>query len=324
MNIVITGANGFVGQGLVRKLCTHPFIGSTQITHLTLLERCFNLNNLPTHTPTIEMSTGDLSDKQWLHNTLSTRPIDVLYHLASIPGGMAETDPELAQQVNIEATVQLLNICRYQMETTQRRAKFIFASSIAVYGKMPELVTDDTPLQPQMSYGVHKVIGEMMVSDYNRRGWIDGQSLRLPGVLTRPPQKTGQLSAFLSDMVTYVSQGKTFVCPMSPGSRTWASSLPNVIYNLIHSATLSQESLHGDTTFTLPTCCFSMSELVDAIGEVYEQDAINLVNYQPDSRIERLFGNFPPLVTSIASRAGFKPDKDLNELVKQAVVFLTD
>lgn len=321
MNVVITGANGFVGQGLVRKLCSHPFIGSKPVSRLILLDHNFNALDLSTRALSIKTFTGDLADKHWLQTTLTQYPIDVLFHLASIPGGMAEAQPELAQQVNIDATIQLLNICRYQMEATDRRVTFIFASSIAVFGEMPELVTDDTPLQPQMSYGVHKVIGEMMVSDYNRKGWIDGRSLRLPGVLARPPQKTGQLSAFLSDMVTYMSQGNTFVCPMSPGSRTWASSLPNVIYNLIHSATVSQESLKGNTTFTLPTCCFSMSEFVDAIGEVYKQDAINLVSYQPDSVIEALFGNFPQLMTSIAERAGFKPDKSLNDMVKQAIVF---
>ena len=214
----------------------------------------------------------------------------------------------------------LLEICKAQIESTGHKPVLVFASSIAVFGTMPDLVTDDTPLKPQMSYGAHKVVGEVMINDFSRRGWVDGRSLRLPGVLARPPAETGQLSAFLSDIIREVSQGHTFVCPMSPQAKTWASSLPNIVENLIHGAAVEESKLKENRTFTLPTLCFSMADMVDAIGSVYQQNAKELVSYEPNSMIENLFGRFPPLETPAADEVGFQHDGSLNQLVERALL----
>jgi nucleoside-diphosphate-sugar epimerase len=185
---------------------------------------------------------------------------------------------------------------------------------------MPDLVNDDTPLKPQMSYGAHKIVGEVMINDFSRRGWVDGRSLRLPGVLARPPAETGQLSAFLSDIIRELSQGHTFVCPMSAQAKTWASSLPNIIENLMYGAAVEESKLKATRTFTLPTLCFSMAEMVDAIGLVYKQNTKELVSYEPNPMIENLFGCFPSLETPSADEVGFKHDGDLNKLVERALL----
>ena len=321
MHVFITGANGFVGQALTNHILSQGRVGESKVSRLTLLDRQFDEPVVDSSSLdlVVEQQSGDLADDQWLKDTLGRFPMDVIYHLASIPGGMAEKNDQLGRRVNIDATMTLLEICKAQTESTGHKPVLVFASSIAVFGTMPDLVTDNTLLKPQLSYGAHKVVGEVMINDFSRRGWVDGRSLRLPGVLARPPAETGQLSAFLSDIIRDVSQGRTFVCPMSAEARTWASSLPNVVENLIHGATVEEYKVQDHRTFTLPTLCFSMAELTEAIGAVYQQDAKALVRYEPNQMIENLFGRFPPLKTLAADEAGFKHDGNLKKLVERAL-----
>ncbi|WP_111638238.1 NAD-dependent epimerase/dehydratase family protein [Marinomonas shanghaiensis] len=322
MHVLITGANGFVGQALAKKILSQGCVGDSKVSRLTLLDRQFERTVSEGSIPDIvvEQHDGDLADAQWLKDTLERFPMDVIFHLASIPGGMAEKNDELGRRVNIDATMTLLEICKTQTQSIGRKSILVFASSIAVFGIMPDLVTDDTPLKPQMSYGAHKVVGEVMINDFSRRGWVDGRSLRLPGVLARPPAETGQLSAFLSDIIREVSQGHAFVCPMSAESKTWASSLPNIIENLLYGAAVEESKLKSNRTFTLPTLCFSMAEMVEALGLVYKQNANELVSYEPNPMIENLFGRFPLLETPSANEVGFKHDGDLYKLVERALL----
>src|SRR5437773_2297692 len=83
-----------------------------------------------------------------------------------------------------------------------------------------------------------QLVGEILVADFSRRHWIDGLSLRLPGVLARPPTRTGQASAFLSDIIRELAAGHTFTAPMSPQATTWASSIHNIVENLLQGATV--------------------------------------------------------------------------------------
>jgi nucleoside-diphosphate-sugar epimerase len=321
MHVLITGANGFVGQALANHILSQGCVGESKVSRLTLLDRQFDeAVDSSSLDLVVELHSGDLADDQWLKDTLVRFPMDVIYHLASIPGGMAERDDQLGRSVNIDATMTLLEICKAQTESIGHKPVLVFASSIAVFGIMPDLVNDDTPLKPQMSYGAHKIVGEVMINDFSRRGWVDGRSLRLPGVLARPPAETGQLSAFLSDIIRELSQGHTFVCPMSAQAKTWASSLPNIIENLIHGAAVEESKLKATRTFTLPTLCFSMAEMVDAIGLVYKQNTKELVSYEPNPMIENLFGCFPSLETPSADKVGFKHDGDLNKLVERALL----
>ncbi|BFM49083.1 NAD-dependent epimerase/dehydratase family protein [Marinomonas sp. THO17] len=325
MNILITGANGFVGQGLTKRLLEVGQIGQQTITRLTLLDRQFDevlfekISSTKVPSIKIEKYSGDLSDGTWLWDTLSGSTIDVIFHLASIPGGMAEQNDSLARKVNIDATMTLLEIAKAQTENGQGKPIFVFASSIAVFGKMPDFVNDDTPLKPQLSYGAHKIVGEVMINDFSRRGWVDGRSLRLPGILARPPAKTGQLSAFLSDIIRELARGNHFVCPMSEKATTWASSLPNIVDNLLHAACIDAAKLTYDRAITLPTLCFNMAELVQAIGDAYDQPVKELVTYEVNTHIERLFGCFPSLITAKADQLGFQHDGDLMNLVKKAL-----
>lgn len=317
MHIVITGANGFVGRALAQQIGRSGQLDGRSVEQLSLLDLAFD--EASEYGIPCDQYAGDLANVHWLKSVLAKRPFDVIFHLASIPGGMAENNYDLARAVNLTATQCLLELAKAQVENGGTVAVFVFASSIAVFGKLSQAVTDTTATQPQMTYGAQKVIGEVLVHDFSRRGWVDGRSLRLPGVLARPPDATGQLSAFLSDMIRELAAGHAFVCPMSPEATTWASSLPCVVDNLIHGATLNSARLSAQRTFNLPTMVFSMQELVDAIAQVYRTPASSRVTWQPEDRIESLFGRFPALETPAAHALGFLDDGKMLDFVRRAL-----
>jgi nucleoside-diphosphate-sugar epimerase len=317
MHVLITGAAGFLGRALARSLLPGSMLGGRVVDQLTLMDLALE-GQAPDG---VRHCAGDMGDAAWLCAALKELPaIDVLFHLASIPGGSAEQNYLLARRVNLEATQTLLEHGQQQVASRQAAPVFVFASSIAVFGKMPAVVDDDAPTRPQMTYGTQKRIGELWVEDFSRRGWIDGRAVRIPGVLARPPARTGQLSAFLSDLIRELAAGRDFTCPTSPEATTWASSLPCVVEQLLHAATFDVASSAGHRVLTLPTLRFAMAELAQAVGRVYATPAADLVRWAPDERIEALFGRFPPLLTPRALAAGFRPDSDLDTLVRQALV----
>lgn len=317
MHIVITGANGFVGKALARKLQDEAEFGAVAIDCLSLLD--IEFDDQPT-VPFTQQYSGDISDNAWLRHALSNQTIDVIFHLASVPGGLAEQHYELSRDVNIGATTALLECGKTQVEAGGKPPVFIFASSIAVFGSFPDVVTDTTLLKPKMTYGAQKVIGEVLVEDFSRRGWVDGRSLRLSGVLARPKAPTGQMSAFMSDIIHELAHGRPFECPTTPNATIWASSLACMIENLCHGAIVSAHDLGQTRTFTLPALHFSMAELVEAIGQVYLTQASSLVSYRPNVLIEELFGRFPPLITTSADSIGFQHDGTLVALVRKALI----
>lgn len=315
MKILITGAEGFVGRALAARLVRDHALAGRTIEKLVL----FDLNSGTGDDPAfVSRVRGDIANVDCLRELLA-EPADVIFHLASIPGGTAELSYDLSRRINLDATLALLEQCKAQVDKGAQAPIFVFASTIAVFGRMTGEINEQTVPKPLMTYGAQKLIGEILVSDFSRRGWVDGRSLRLPGVLARPQTQTGHISAFLSDMIRELAAGRRFVCPMSSMATTWASSLACVVDNLRHAACVPVEALCGERTFILPTRCFSMSELVDAIGNAYGTPARDLVTYRPDPRIETLFGEFPPLQTPAAESAGLHRDSSLEELVKLAL-----
>ena len=318
MHVLVTGANGFVGHALCKRLIAEGSVHGRRIERLSALDLDFG-GEAPPANGVLRRHAGDLADSAWLKSVLAGTPVDLVFHLASIPGGSAEANYALARRVNLDATIDLLERGQAQVAGGGPPPVFVFASTIGVFGAMPPLVSEDAPPRPAMTYGAQKLVGEILIDDFSRRGWVDGRSLRIPGVLARPPAPSGQLSAFLSDIIRELAAGRPFTCPMSAEATTWASSLPNVVSNLVHAAAPSLPGLQTRRTFTLPTSRFSMGELVTAIGRVRGADVHQLVTYQPEPRIEALFGSFGELRTDAAQAAGFERDTSLVDLVRLAL-----
>ena len=264
--------------------------------------------------------SGSIADPALLARAFDT-PVDVVFHLASVPGGSAELNYELGRQVNLDATLKLLEAARAQATGGSRPPVFVFASSIAVLGSpLPAPVSDSTPLRPQLTYGAHKLLGEILVSDFSRRGWVDGRSIRLPGIVARPPQKSGLLSAFLSDILRELAAGRSFDCPIPADSTTWLMSVHRLVENLLHAAVLPAEACTDTRAWTLPALRVSMGELVQAVTDIYGREVLERVTYRSNPALEANFGRYPPLSTPAAEAVGFRHDGDLVTLVRQALL----
>jgi nucleoside-diphosphate-sugar epimerase len=316
MNLLITGANGFVGKALTARLRDEP-----STLPLTLRSNHVTLLDLSVDAPAsdrVRCLPGSISDERVLSQAFD-RPFDVIFHLASIPGGLAERQFELGRQVNLDATVALLEAAS-RSRADLLPPVFVFASSIAVLGEdLPGTVDDSTPPRPHMTYGAHKLIGEILVEDSNRRGMVLGRSLRLPGIVARPPQPTGQLSAFMSDIIRALASGRSYECPVAAHSTTWLMSVRCVVDNLIHAATLDQNHCTKTRTWTLPALRASMAELVDAIALIHGPEVLGRVTFRSNPGLEASFGRYPPLRTPASESAGFRHDGDLQTLVRRAL-----
>lgn len=316
MHIVVTGANGFVGKGLVRRLlaCGHLTPGQPWTT-LTLADTVFDTPAPGAGDPRVRLVQGSIGDHEVLREAFRI-PADCVFHLASIPGGMAEANYELGLRINLHATLDMLELLRMQPHP----ARFVFSGSIAVYGApLPAVVDDATPMRPSLSYGAHKLIDEILIKDYSRRGWIDGRILRLPGIVARPPAPSGLLSAYMSDIFWRLAQGQPFVCPVSAEAVSWWMSAPCCVGNLLHAAALAPEQVAARRDFTLPVLRLSMAQLVDGLAREYGKERRTLVSYQPDAALEAAFGSYPPLDAAAAEAAGFRHDGNVAELIRNAL-----
>lgn len=319
MHIVITGASGLVGRALTARILAHHSDGANGLQMLTLWDVGLAREQIAPKVCSIGASIADAG----VVKQVFERPVDVVYHLASIPGGTAERDYELGRTVNVDGTLRLLEAAKAQVEEGGRAPRFVFASTIGIFGvPMPDVVDDQTPACPGMTYGAQKLMGEIAVADFTRRGWCDGLSLRLPGVLARPPAPSGLMSAFISDMVRDTPAGIDVICPMNPDATTWAASTPNVVDNLLLAAEVPTDGLPVHRVFTLPALRFSMDDLVDALVAVHGPEVRKHVIFAPDARIEELFGRFPILRTPAAEAIGFRCDEDLVTLVRRAIEFV--
>ena len=166
---------------------------------------------------------GNLAYPQFARS-LITPEIDAVFHLASLVSGGAEQNFELGTKVNLDATRDLLEACRLAGHCP----KFIFASSIAVYSEVDE-VTDETPAAPRLSYGAQKLVCEILIDDYTRRGYIDGRALRLPTVMVRPGSANTAVSGWASAIIREPLAGRDYVCPVRPDTRMACISLRRVV-----------------------------------------------------------------------------------------------
>ncbi|USX17615.1 NAD-dependent epimerase/dehydratase family protein [Oxalobacteraceae bacterium OTU3REALA1] len=315
MNVVVTGGSGFVGLALVRRLLADG-VGGRAVTALTSIDMRFD--GAATD-PRLRRLQGSVADTGLLEQAFA-QPVDVLFHLASVPGGAAEQDFALGLSVNLQATMALLECCRAQAQGQGGTPVLVYSSSIAVYGApLPAHIDDDTPMRPHLSYGAHKLACEVLIQDYSRRGWLDGRILRLPGIVARPPAPSGLLSAFMSDIFWRLKDGERFTCPVSAQAVAWWMSLGCCVDNLLHGAVMAPAQADERRDYTLPVLRLTIAEVVDGLAMEFGDDRRALVEYRPDDRLEQGFGRQPPLDASAAERAGFHHDGDLRRLIVNAV-----
>jgi len=311
-HVVVTGSEGFVGQVLVERLLQQG-LGGAPISRLTLMDVAFAAP--PTDARVVQLA-GSIADET-LRAQAYAPPVDAVFHLASIPGGAAEKNYELGRSINLDATLGLLEDLRPQ---AQRGVRFVFASTIAVYGEhLPPQVDEATLPNPGLSYGAHKLAGEYLVADATRRGWVQGCSLRLPGVVARPGDGAGMMSAFMSQLFWRLAAGQPITVPVSAEGVAWWISVGACVDNLLHAATVPVDRLNPRRSYQMPVLRFTVGELVDALAARYGQDRRQLVTYAPEPFIQKLFASYPPLATPEALALGLRHDGSIDQLISRAM-----
>lgn len=308
MRILITGANGFVGSELVGRILDHGIDGVDNITRLTLVDTHFSRACTSSQVHRVE---GSIAEQSVLEAALR-EPADLVFHLASISGGRAEQEFSLGMDVNLKATMTLLELLAAQAAP----ARLVYSSTIAVFGPhLPPLVGDDTPKRPELSYGAHKLCSEILIDDYSRRGLLDGRVVRLPGIVARAAD-AGLLSAFMSDIFYSFALHRPFVSPVSPEATMWMMSVACCADNLLAAAAIDPERLSQRRDFTLPALRVSMAELVDALAGFFGRTP---VSYAPIAPLEAAFGRLPEQDSRAAEALGFRHDGSLDSLIRHAM-----
>jgi D-erythronate 2-dehydrogenase len=312
MKIVITGGCGFLGRRLALLL-----LEQDRVDELVLFDNAASALPLP-EDKRVKLVIGDIADRATVQQLIapdgSKSTIDAVFHLAAIVSGQAEADTDLGYRVNLDGTRAVLDACRALGSTP----KLIFASSLAVYGgALPPAVGDDTALTPQSSYGTQKAIGELLVNDYSRKGFVDGRALRLPTVVVRPGLPNRAASTFASSMIREPLCGKDAVCPVSPDTVMALASPRRVVASLAHALDIPGDALGTNRTLQLPGYSVSVGDMAEALKRAGGATAHNRLSWQPEATIQAIVGSWPrELVAPRAEALGFQPDSGIDEAIQ--------
>lgn len=313
MRVLITGADGFVGQALSARLLRQGHLRGERLTLLRLLDTQFSETVTDAR---VRQHAGSVADPALLRRILADG-VDVVFHLVSIAGGAAEADYGLGYHINLLASLELLE----QLRGGANCPVLVFASSVAVYGaSLPPRMDEQTAAHPELSYGAHKRMVEIALQDLARRGEVDGRALRLPGIVARPPGEQGLKSAFMSDLLHSYAANRPFTCPVSPQASAWWMSLPCCVDNLLRAAEVGGLPSQASRVWQVPVLRLSVAEVVEALAARFGKEPQARLSFQPDPELERLFGAYPPLRTPQARALGLHHDGNASALVRNALM----
>jgi nucleoside-diphosphate-sugar epimerase len=221
-----------------------------------------------------------------------------------VVSGGAEADFDLGMRVNLEGTRLLLE----RLRRCERPPRLVFASSVAAFGgELPAVLDDSTTPRPQTSYGTQKVIGEYLISDFSRKGFVDGRSLRLPTIVVRAGRPNAAASSFASSIIRE---------PLA-GEIVWLLSPRRVVEAFIHAAELPPEVWGTNRVVNLPGITVTVEEMLAALKRVAGAEVAGRIKWQPDARIESIVRTWPVRFrTPRALEMGFKADTDIESVIR--------
>lgn len=314
MRVLVTGGAGFLGTRLVRTLLERGRLSRNGVDEP--IDRFTVLDVVPPALPPderVDVVTGDIADRALVESVV-TPDVDVVVHLAAVVSAMAEAEFDLGMRVNVDATRLLLDACR----TASNCPAVVFASSVAVFGgDLPETVLDTTAVGPRSSYGTQKAIGELLVADYTRKGFIDGRVLRLPTISVRPGRPNAAASSFASAIIREPLSGQDAVCPIDPATRLWLMSPPTVVQCLILATELPAARLGSHRIINLPGISVTPAQMVESLARVAGREAADRVRWERDPRIEQIVASWPGAWDTTRARAlGFPGDESFDAIVR--------
>jgi nucleoside-diphosphate-sugar epimerase len=317
MEILVTGGAGFLGQQLIARVLAKGMLrlADAQGARDEPVSRivCFDVGEGAIRDPRVMNVAGDISDAAQVRALLS-KDTGAVVHLAAVVSGTAEADFDLGMRVNLDGTRHLLEACR-ALGTAPR---LLFSSSIAVFGgALPPVVTDATTPTPQGSYGIQKLVGELLVQDYTRKGFIDGRAVRVPTVVVRPGRPNGAASGFASGIIREPLSGIDAPLPVPPETEMWVASPRTVVGMLLRALELAPQDWGWHRSLNLPGLTVSMHEELAALRTVAGEAVAAHVKPALDENVMRLVRTWAARFdTARASAMGFTADADFASIVR--------
>ena len=323
-NVVITGGAGFLGSRLARELLTAGSVevaggGARPLSRVTLLDQSPPPGDLAGD-ERVAAIRGDLAElldpAGRARHALAGA--DVIFHLAAAVSGECEADFDLGVRANLRATESLLASCR----ALGTNPVVVFTSSLAVFGAsgehpLPAVVDDHTLPNPQSSYGVQKVIGEQLLADYTRKGFLRGRAVRLATVSVRPGRPNAAASGFLSGIIREPLAGQRAGCPVGAATEVALISPARAVEGLLCAASSSEESWGGRSAVTLPALTVTVADMVAALERVGGPGVSALIDWVPDPAVARLVLSWPARIRAErAERLGLAPDPDFGSIIR--------
>ena len=313
MKLLIIGGAGMVGRNLAEALVASGQLGDQAVAELTLFD-VVPAATQGTSAVAVKARTGDISDRATVDALVAGRP-EVIFHLAAIVSGEAEADFDKGYRINMDGTRHLFEAIR---AIPGYHPRVVYTSSIAVFGApFPEAIGDEFITAPMTSYGAQKMIGELLLNDYSRRGIFDGVGIRLPTIVVRPGKPNKAASGFFSGIIREPLAGLEAVLPVDDDVRHWVASPASATGFLIHAATMDTAPLGARRCLTMPGLSVTVGEMIAALGEVAGQDKVALIKREPDATIRGIVAGWPRNFDAArATDAGFAADASFQDIIR--------
>lgn len=315
MRILIIGAAGMVGRKLAEQLIADGTLGGKTIATLHAVDVVGPALAARDGGPALELGTCDISRAADVAALVAARP-DVIFHLAAIVSGEAEADFDKGYAINLDGTRHLLEAIRAQ--GTDYVPRLVFTSSIAVFGApFPDKIGDEFLTAPLTSYGAQKAIGELLVSDYSRKGFVDGVSIRLPTIVVRPGKPNRAASSFFSGIIREPLAGQEAILPVADDVRHWVASPAAAVGFLLHAGTMDLSTLGARRALTMPGLSVTVADMIEALGRVAGAQAVTRIRRERDDAIERIVAGWPrDFDPARALAAGFVADAEFDDIIR--------
>lgn len=301
-----------VGQKLLARLAADETLNGQQISEV------IGFDAIETHWPKAGFSctgiVGDIAERQSAESLISQRP-DVVFHLAAVVSGEAEADFAKGYRINLDGTRFLFDAIAAEQHYCPR---VVFTSSIAVFGApFPDSIGDEFHNTPLTSYGTQKTIGELLLSDYSRRGIMDGIGIRLPTICVRPGKPNKAASGFFSNIIREPLAGYEAVLPVSEDVRHWHASPRAAVNFLLHAAAIDSSLVGNRRNLTMPGISVTVGEQIAALRSLAGDTVVARIRHEPDQAIINMVAGWPQnFEATRAQQLGFQAESSFEEIIR--------
>ncbi len=325
--LLITGANGEIGHGLVASLA--------ETSHDRIVALDLHAPDEHVRARCHRVVSGDVADVALLDTLVATYDFDAIYHLAALLSTKSERQPRLANRVNVDGTLNLLEMAVSQARQQERPIKFLYPSSVAVYG-LPDLATKEAAgrvreeewCEPRTMYGINKLYCERLGRYYERyyrqldahamQALLDFRSLRFPGLISAATVPTGGTSDFAPEMLHAAAAGKPYASFVREDTRIPFMAMPDAVRALLALESAPREKLTRKV-YNIGSFNPSAGEVWDRVRRAFPEAQ---VTFEPDVKRQGIVDSWPVDVDDSTARGdwGWGPAYDLDRAFDEYLV----